>query len=71
MDKPKPLKTWVQPRQSVLAFHRKGTIVWFELECGHEEPRTGLARPDLLATIACPWCNPIPRTGPVPQAGWE
>lgn len=60
------VKTWEQPRQSILRRWRQGDVTWAELECGHEEPVTGL---DLSTAVRCQQCQPVMKPLPMPSGG--
>jgi hypothetical protein len=49
-------KTWEQPLQSILRRYRRRDVEWGVLECGHEEPITGLP---MATAVRCQQCNPV------------
>lgn len=50
------VRTWEQPRVTILRRYRDSATTWAELECGHTEPATGL---DLASAMRCQQCNPV------------
>lgn len=69
---PSKVRTWEQPRQSILRRYRDGDVTWAELECGHEEPVTGLP---MATAVRCQQCDPVMKPldqlpGATRAAGW-
>ena len=71
-SRPRAPRTWEQPRQSILRRYREGDLTWGALECGHDEPVTGLP---MATAVRCQQCGPVlrplaPPAGPAKAAGW-
>lgn len=49
-------KNYEQPLQTILRRYRTRGVDWAVLECGHEEPVTGLT---LATAVRCQQCNPV------------
>ncbi len=58
MNPPAPRRTHEQPRRDVVRRYRVAGVTWVVLDCGHEEPATGL---DLATALRCQDCPPIRR----------